>query len=235
MKRPPVGESPRPGHMAPEGGERQPLAGGQQARNDVTAAHADASEPAAETVAPPLDMGRPPEATVPSARAARGWRRLRPRGAIGWLLYPALIFAAIAFLPQFMGWALGASQPMAAVAGNSMRPALSKGDLVLLKGVDGIDDLHVGDIIAFRNPEGLTIHRIASIEGEEIVTQGDANFVEDVPITLDHVIGKVPTVGGRYVKMPYVGHLSILLGPLIGQTSDGGSTGDELSGSEYWP
>lgn len=142
------------------------------------------------------------------------------RRALGWLLYLAFVVGAIATIPSALGWALNSPNPIAAVSGSSMWPTLSKGDLVFLQGVDDVEDLHEGDIIAFRQENGFAIHRIISIDGPTITTRGDGNFVDDAPITIDEVIGKVPTVYGRLARIPLLGHLSLVFGPLISQSND---------------
>lgn len=167
---------------------------------------------------------------TPKAASNSLLRRLR------WVLYLSFVFGAIVALPGVLGWALDSPNPIAAVSGSSMWPTLSKGDLVFLQGVDGIEDLEVGDVIAFRQERGFSIHRVASIEGQSITTRGDGNFVNDPPITIDDVIGKVPTVGGRLARIPLLGNLSLVLGPLIGRSDDFRPEGalpqpiDDLSG-----
>ncbi len=119
---------------------------------------------------------------------------------------------------------------MAAVTSSSMWPTLKKGDLVFLKGVDRPEDLAVGDIIGFELDDGgFAIHRVVSIEADRITTKGDANREADPVMSFDRVIGRVPKMGGRLVKVPYLGNLGILLGPVFGgQTSDGGTLDERL-------
>ena len=151
--------------------------------------------------------------------------RHRLRGLLGWVVYLAVIVAAIVLGPTVLGAALGTEYPMAAISSGSMWPELKVGDVVLLKGVDTIDDVKVGDIVAFRHEKGFAIHRIASIDGDQITTRGDANTKMDEPIQIENVIGKVPTVAGLLVKVPYVGNLSFLLGPLLNKTNEAAAPG----------
>jgi len=130
------------------------------------------------------------------------------------------VVSAIAVAPPTMAWAMDNPNPIATVSGSSMWPTLKKGDLVAVRGVDGAEDLGVGDIIAFRHKDGLAVHRIMSIEGEVITTKGDANLEEDPPIYIEQVIGKIPTVGGSLLKVPLVGYLSLLLGPVAQRATD---------------
>jgi len=154
---------------------------------------------------------------VPAARG--GWPR-RARSALSWLLYLAVVVGAIVTIPNALSWALHTPQPIAAVTGSSMWPTLSKGDLVLIKGVDSVEDLQVGDIVAFRQDRGFSIHRVVNIDGEKITTRGDGNFVDDPPINVENVIGKVPKVAGRLARIPLLGNLSLFLGPLVKQDND---------------
>ena len=143
-------------------------------------------------------------------------RKPSRRGALWWALYLLIIVGALAFVPRVLAWALDTPYPLATVSGSSMWPALKKGDLVVLEGVDGTQDLRPGDIIAFRHEKGLAIHRVLSIEGDFIVTKGDSNLDRDPSIHIDQVVGKIPTVAGRLVKVPVIGYLSVVMGPLVG-------------------
>ena len=190
---------------------------------------ADGSEAAGEAVIAVAVLELPSELAspqpVPAARV--GWPR-RARSALSGLLYLAVVVGAIVTIPNVLSWALDSPNPIAAVTGSSMWPTLQKGDLVLLQGVDGVEDLEVGDIIAFRQQRGFSIHRVVNIDGEKITTRGDGNFVDDSPINIENVIGKVPKVGGRLARLPLLGHLSLILGPLVSR-DNGFSTQESLS------
>jgi signal peptidase len=156
--------------------------------------------------------------------------RQRLRGMSSWAIYIGIIVLIIVFTPRIMSWALGTQYPMAAVTSSSMWPTLKKGDLVILKGVDKPEDLRVGDVIGFELDDGgFAIHRIVGIEGDLITTKGDANSEVDPAISFERVIGRMPKIGGWLVKVPYLGNLGILLGPLFGgKTSDGGTLGEHV-------
>lgn len=77
------------------------------------------------------------------------------------------------------------------VAGGSMAPALNSGDVCV---VDRTDDVDVGDIALFHlsGDSIRTLHRVVSIEGDRLVTQGDANPVADRRLAgREEVSGKV--------------------------------------------
>jgi signal peptidase len=93
------------------------------------------------------------------------------------------------------------------VLSGSMEPAISVNDLVIVKETKEIE---VGDVIVYQSGRDLIIHRVISKNGDLIVTQGDANQVADVPITMADVkgkmIGSIPAVGMavKCLKSPLV-------------------------------
>jgi Tol biopolymer transport system component len=119
-----------------------------------------------------------------------------------------------------------------------MWPTLKKGDLIFLRGVGSPEDLDIGDIIAFQHEKGITVHRVLEIDGDVITTQGDGNPVEDKPIHFDQVIGRVLTVGGHVAKLPQVGSIAGLFGPLAtqaGQSPEQDESSAEGSGGPSAP
>jgi signal peptidase I len=162
---------------------------------------------------------------TPAAHSATSSRAIRwSRAALTFVLYVGFVVGAMHYTPALLSRALDTEHPMASITSASMWPTLKKGDLVILKGIDKPEDINVGDIIAFEYEGGFAIHRVIQIDGDKITTQGDANPHPDPPITFEQVIGRMPKVGGRLVKIPYLGNVGILLGPLFGhKTSDGGT------------
>jgi hypothetical protein len=61
------------------------------------------------------------------------------------------------------------------------------------------DEYFVGDVVVFQDGYSLVVHRIISIDGEIVVTQGDANNVADSPIKITDIKGKV------VMSIPFVG------------------------------
>lgn len=94
---------------------------------------------------------------------------------------------------------------MATVLSGSMEPEFSKGDLLI---VGEPNELKINDIVVFEDGTSLVVHRIIDIEDEKLITKGDANNVEDEPITEDAVRGIViaciPAVGSviDFIKTP---------------------------------
>lgn len=77
---------------------------------------------------------------------------------------------------------------MAVVLSGSMEPVLSIDDLIIVK---SDNNFRVGDVIVYQNNNRLVVHRIVSINDEEIITKGDANDAEDKPILVENVKGKL--------------------------------------------
>ncbi|MFC2056514.1 signal peptidase I [Chloroflexota bacterium] len=105
-----------------------------------------------------------------------------------------LILAGFAFLH------LSPDYNLYMVRSESMRPAINMGDLIINGPVNG--EIKPGTIITYDYSKELITHRLYSIDGETLVTKGDA--VEDAdpwPV--------VPAdVKGIFLfKIPYVGFL----------------------------
>lgn len=85
---------------------------------------------------------------------------------------------------------------MAVVVSGSMEPELSVNDLIVVK---PCDVYAVGDVVVFSSGASLVVHRILSIDGETVVTKGDANNTADAPIRLEDIKGRV------VATLPHVG------------------------------
>ena len=71
------------------------------------------------------------------------------------------------------------------IVSGSMEPELQVGDVILIKKVNSIDELKVGDTITYLGKEdtfaGKTVtHRIVRIEGNTIVTRGISEQIEKI-------------------------------------------------------
>ena len=107
---------------------------------------------------------------------------------------------------------------LAVVEGRSMEPTLQTGDLVLVVKVPP-EDIHVGDIIVYKKPNGtFIIHRVIKIKHVDnqpyYVTQGDNNPIPDGPgVPYKDVIGRVVSVDNAPIKIPVIGYLSLMFRP----------------------
>ncbi len=72
------------------------------------------------------------------------------------------------------------------VLSGSMEPELSVDDLVIVKRTESVN---VGDVVVFQSENQLIIHRVMEIQGQQLVTKGDANPSADDPIEMDAVKG----------------------------------------------
>jgi hypothetical protein len=91
-----------------------------------------------------------------------------------------------------------------------MSPSLQEGELVLIDGVDSMDDLRLGDIIAFSHDGGIAVRRITGFGDGEVMARADAGPDEDFVIPFSRVAGRVLTLAGAQVKLPLLGNISLL-------------------------
>lgn len=95
----------------------------------------------------------------------------------------------------------------AIVLSGSMEPTLSVDDLIIVKAQE---QYAVGDVVVYQSGSMVVVHRIVSIDGETVITQGDANNAADGEMHISaikgRVIGSVKNAGGivRLLKSPAV-------------------------------
>ena len=105
----------------------------------------------------------------------------------------------------------------AVVLSGSMEPELSVDDLIFVR---ESGSYAVGDVVVYQSGSMLVVHRIISLEGDKVVTQGDANNAPDSEISLSaikgRVIGRVKNAGGavRLMKSPVVS-IGLLAGAVV--------------------
>ncbi|TSC69981.1 MAG: signal peptidase, endoplasmic reticulum-type [Parcubacteria group bacterium Gr01-1014_70] len=128
--------------------------------------------------------------------------------AIEILFYAAIAGGVLWGLPEFLSWKLGTPYPIAGVTSSSMWPALKRGDLILIKGVER-SDIQKNDIVVWKHGGGFTIHRVVELNQKTLVTKGDGNFDADEPVRYEDVVGKALTVRGRLFRIPYAGFVTI--------------------------
>lgn len=115
------------------------------------------------------------------------------------VLYAAVFTAAVKIKnPQGVAMPFGFGASF--VLSGSMEPEISTDDLVFVKKPG---KLHVGDIILYNTGHSNVLHRITSIDGDTLITKGEANNTEDKPISSSAVIGvylgKIPG-GGKIIR-----------------------------------
>ena len=110
-----------------------------------------------------------------------------------------LILAGLAFIYFTPGYNLYL------VRSESMKPAINMGDLIITGPLNGPvnGEVKPGTVVTYEYQKELVTHRVKSIEGTALVTQGDA--VEDP----DPWSVAMSSVKGIYLfKIPYVGYVT---------------------------
>ena len=77
------------------------------------------------------------------------------------------------------------------VATGSMSNTIEIGDVILVKLIEPNETLRENEIVVFTQDTTLVTHRIIKINGDQIITKGDANNTQDDPISRGQIIGKV--------------------------------------------
>lgn len=82
------------------------------------------------------------------------------------------------------------------VISGSMADTINIDDIVVVKinNKNKQEDFKVNDIVVFKQDDYIITHRIIAIEGNKIITKGDANNTEDKTISKEQIIGKVTKV-----------------------------------------
>lgn len=84
------------------------------------------------------------------------------------------------------------------MSGNSMRPAISDGDVVVIESIQE-QTIKPGDVILYHTVrETAVIHRVVRVERSSsertIITRGDAAFQNDVPVPPHRILGRVKLI-----------------------------------------
>ena len=114
-----------------------------------------------------------------------------------------LLAAVVTVVPRLIG-----AVPLTVLSG-SMEPAISAGDLVVVRPTDPAD-LRIGDVVTVQpvsDDPTLVTHRIVGVThgGDGLagfVTQGDANEHPDEPVVPEQVMGRV------VYTVPLIGHVT---------------------------
>ena len=74
------------------------------------------------------------------------------------------------------------------VTTESMAPSINSGDLII---ISRDNNYKKDDIVTFIDDDICITHRIIKEENDNFITRGDANNIDDKPITKNQIIGKV--------------------------------------------
>ncbi len=94
---------------------------------------------------------------------------------------------------------------MGVIMTGSMEPNITTNDLIVVKNTE---DYQVDDVVVYQSNGSLVVHRIIEVDGDKLITQGDANNVPDEPIEIKQVKGEVvKVIGGvgnliKFTKSP---------------------------------
>lgn len=116
--------------------------------------------------------------------------------------YIAIGLILAVFMNYGLGYALGAEKPVMAVMSDSMEPTLERGDLVVVKGVEG-GKIDSGDIVVYRSPfkRIAVVHRVIDVENHNgkryFITKGDND--ETNPLS-DQEVGIAPPLTEEDIK-----------------------------------
>src|SRR3972149_10515253 len=120
-------------------------------------------------------------------------------GPAGSIIYLVLGFIIAFGFNAILGFALNSDTPVVAVFSESMVPTYYKGDMIIVQGENNVS---VGDVIVFDVPDRAypIIHRVYSIENNQIRTKGDNNaYVDPWVTTSDKIHGKA------VLQIPFLG------------------------------
>ena len=81
-------------------------------------------------------------------------------------------------------------QMLLRVVSDSMKPWFQAGDLLRIERCP-ILNLRCGDMILWRNEQGLMTHRVVALEPQQMITKGDAVSIFDAPVKNTDVLGRV--------------------------------------------
>ncbi|MBW6451534.1 MAG: signal peptidase I [DPANN group archaeon] len=129
-----------------------------------------------------------------------------------WVLTGILIALLIYY---GMGLILTTTKPMVTVISESMYPTLTRGDMLILKGIDP-SDIKVGDIIVYNYaPKNkLIVHRIYNInEDGTFKTKGDNNETNKNPDPW--IVQPEWVVGTMIYQIPKLGYPRIIIGETV--------------------
>ena len=106
------------------------------------------------------------------------------------------------------------------VVSGSMEPTIHVGDLIVIDTKD--EDYKKKDIVTFYDVNGSFVtHRIIDIDGDKIITQGDANDSKDDAINKKDIVGvyefKIPGIGIiiNSFKSPFIMIMILIIGVLV--------------------
>ncbi len=135
-------------------------------------------------------------------------RKIPLKGAIvtlaAILIFLFLIFGIIKSRKSvFMPFGFG----IATVTSSSMEPELSVNEVVFIKRCGSYS---LKDIVVYEKDGTAIVHRIVEISDDSVTTRGDANNINDIPISASSIKGKV------VFSIPHIGALIMFIKSDVG-------------------
>ncbi len=124
---------------------------------------------------------------------------------------------------------LGTSTALTAVTSNSMKPTLEQGDLAVIAGYNGFEEIGENDIIVYSFENwGFIVHRVVKINPDEktVRTRGDANSqVDQWEVNYRDIRGRV------VFKIPYIGYVVMTGKSMLSDLEDLGMPSPVIGGT----
>ena len=129
--------------------------------------------------------------------------------AVGWFISVllGLLIAVLVFVY------FSSDYNMYLVKGQSMEPTINMGDMVITGPAGGLlnGEIEPGTIVTYQKGSSPVTHRVIAIEGNNLITKGDA--VEDP----DSKPVSISEISGVYLfRAPYIGYLSNFMRTTVG-------------------
>lgn len=153
---------------------------------------------------------RPKQADLDVAKAKTGTGKKIAKSLVEWAVYIMIFLVIVWGTPKALTQALNTEYPIASITSSSMWPSLKQGDIVFIRGVSAKEELNLGEVVVYENEKGFTIHRVAKLNEDTLVTRGDANNKDDEPVSYDKVVGKAVEMGDKPLRIPWLGKLSMV-------------------------
>ena len=122
---------------------------------------------------------------------------------LGVLELVLLMFAIVFIIYALLAFFLGTTSFFATVVSGSMKPALERGDMVVLAKAA---EYRQGDIIVFKRGEDIIIHRVALVVSNGYKTKGDNNSYTDFK-----TVEKKDVLGKAIFVIPNAGNINLYL------------------------
>ena len=151
-------------------------------------------------------------AVSPPASARQGWAAFAVSTLSRVVLGALALLLAASVLPVLVGW------QSSVVMSGSMAPALSPGDVAVVRPVD-VDALTPGQVLLVDDPDlpgQLRLHRLVAVEAGGLQLRGDANPTADGTLVDPAAVHGVVTLGLPLVGLPAVWAAEHRIWPLVG-------------------